>query len=665
MSDLRLQLAPFASRAAELARRLPAHAEGELLVKLKPQTALDGFMASQAFDGIQTVEHFQIPERMRQKFEGELLRLKLPEGVSTAEGMALLEQDPRLAYISANELRYASKTSDDERAGELWGLEKIQAPLAWERTTGSSNGPVIAVLDTGLDVTHPDIAPNLWTNKGEIPGNGIDDDGNGVIDDVHGFNATDGTGNPYDDYTHGTHCAGTIAAAGNNGQGVVGVNWQARLMPVKMMVKGTGTAADTVRAIIYATANGADITSNSYGGPYSQAEYDVFAASPLLHVCAAGNEGNDNDVSRYYPHDKPVGYPATFELPNVISVAASNPNDKLAGFSNYGAQTVDLAAPGTSILSTVPGGGYDTKSGTSMATPHVAGVAGLIASLYPEATADQIKTRILANVDVLPSLKGKVVTGGRLNAAKALEDDTTAPAAPAAGSSSATWKTANVSWTNSADDGATGQAATFSELRWTDADGKAMTHRLKAGEAGTVSQAELPLYPSNQARTLALEVVQVDNVANASAPSRVQVNVPAAKVANLEWTAEGAWAQIDTVDRKGVWTDDPSGNYKDRTNTSLTSKPFRLEGQGSQLSFETRYRVDPKTEDGVDVEVREVGAKDWKSVEQLVSYREWHRQTVDLSAYDGKTVELRFRLHSDGVKNEEGIYLDRISVAGA
>jgi hypothetical protein len=299
-----------------------------------------------------------------------------------------------------------------------------------------------------------------------------------------------------------------------------------------------------------------------------------------------------------------------------------------------------------------------------MATPHVAGVAVLIASLYPEATPDQIKTRILANVDVLPSLKGKVLTGGRLNAAKALEDDATAPGAPRPGDASASWNAAKLSWTNSGDDGAAG-TATFSEVRWTDADGRAVTHRVKAGDLGALSQVELPLFPSSQARMLELEVVQIDNVANVSEPSNVSLSVPAAKVANLEWAAEGQWSQIDLPNRKGVWTDNASGNYADRSNTSLTSKPFRLEGQGSQLSFETRYRVDPTSDDAVEVELREVGGKDWKSLEQLSSFREWHRQSVDLSAYDGKTVELRFRLHSDGSKNEEGVYLDRISVAGA
>jgi hypothetical protein len=664
MTNLLHRLDAIAPRAAELAKRLPAHVAGEVLVKLKPQADLDIFVGLQQHDGIHMVEHFQFPDQMRANFGGELLRLKLPEGVSTAEGMALLEGDERLAYVASNDTRVASKIPSDELHPELWGLEKIQAQGAWERTTGSRQGPVIAVLDTGLDVSHPDIASNLWTNRGEIPANGIDDDGNGVIDDVHGYNAVEQTGDPYDDYSHGTHCAGTIAAAGDNGLGVAGVNWQAQIMPVKMMQNGTGTVADTVRALAYATRNGATITSNSYGGPYSQPEYEAFAASPLLHICAAGNEGNDNDVSRYYPHDRPVGYPATFELPNVISVAASGKNDRLANFSNYGAQTVDLAAPGVSILSTVPGGGYETKSGTSMATPHVAGVAGLIATLYPEATPDQIKTRLLANVDIVPALAGKVLTGGRLNAARALEDDTTAPGAPTLGAAAGQWNAMELTWAHGGDDGPAGGEASFSEIRWTDADGRQMSQRVKGGVAGSAGRAQLPLFPSSQARQLDVWVVAVDNAANVSEPAQVQVDVPAAKVAALDWVSDGKWAQVDLPGRPGVWTDSPSGNYAGRENSSLTTKPFLLEGSGSQLSYETRYRIDPNA-DSVDVEIRPAGSADWKKLDENTSFREWHRQVVDLSAYDGQSVELRFRLHSNGGRSEEGIYLDRLSVAGA
>ena len=665
MQPLSIRLATIAPRAAELAARLPAHAEGELLVKLKPEVDLVSFVGLQQADGISTVERFDFPQVMKEKMQGELLRLRLPEGVSAAEGMALLENDERLAYVSTNELRTVSAEAGDPRRSELWGLDTIQAGKAWEQTTGSRNGPVIAVLDTGLDLTHPDIVANLWTNKGEIPGNGIDDDNNGVIDDVHGYNAVEQTGDPYDDSGHGTHCAGTIGAVGDNAEGVTGVNWQAQIMPVKMMVNNTGTAADTVRALIYATKNGASITSNSYGGPYSQAEYEAFAASPLLHICAAGNEGNDNDVSRFYPAERPIGYPATFELPNIISVAATNQKDRLAGFSNYGAKTVDLAAPGVSILSTVPGGGYETKSGTSMATPHVAGVAALIATAYPEATPDQIKTRLLSNVDPIPALTGKVVTGGRLNAAKALENDVVAPASPTEAKGEASWNSAKLTWNPSGDDGASG-VSSFGEVRWTDADGRVMTERLKTPASGSASaSAALRLLPSGESRVVDFEVRELDNVANASQPAIVSLEIPAARVAEVAWSGDGEWAQVDMPEqgRSGVWTDSPQGNYAHRSDSSLTSLPFRLEGVDSQLTFESRYRVDPHG-DAVKLLVREAGAEEWRQLEEFTSFREWERQAVDLSAYDGKTIELRFRLQSDGTRSDEGISLDRLRVAG-
>lgn len=643
---------------------MPAHAQGELLVKLKDGIDAAHFVDTALLGQAQMVERFEVPASMKEAFGGDLMRVKLPAGVSTAEGIALLEKDENLAYVTSNDKRVASVVPNDTEAADMWGLQQIQAPEAWEKTIGSRSGPIIAVLDTGIDASHPDLAPNLWTNRGEIPGNGIDDDGNGVIDDVHGYNATDGTGNPIDDIGHGTHTAGTIGAVGNNEQGVVGVNWQAQLMPVKMMVKGEGTVADTVRAVLYATANGAAITSNSYGGPYSQPEYEVFSASPLLHVCAAGNEGNDNDVSRYYPKDRPIGYPANYELPNVVSVAATSSRDRLAGFSNYGAQTVDLAAPGVKILSTVPGGGYETKSGTSMATPHVAGVAGLIKTLYPDATADQIKTRLLANVDVLPSLKGKVLTGGRLNALKALENDTVAPAAPQVDGATSDWNRAKVDWQHSADDGSEGAPTTFSELRWTDADGKASSLRLAGGAPGEAASAEIPLYPSATARRQEVQVVEIDNVGNASAAGTVSLNVPRAEVAGLHWKPEGTWGRVDLPGRAGVWTDSPEGNYANKADFSLATEPFELKGQNSELSFETRYRLESQS-DSVDVQVREAGSDEWRTLESYTAYREWKREKVDLSAYDGKQIELRFRLQSDSATNDEGFYLDRVSVAGA
>jgi subtilisin family serine protease len=271
----------------------------------------------------------------------------------------------------------------------------------------------IALVDTGVDYTHPDLAANIWQNPGETI-NGIDDDGNGYIDDIRGWNFVSKTNDPMDDNGHGTHCAGTIAAVGNNGIGVCGVTWNAKIMPLKFLdSSGSGYTSDAISAILYANRMGAPIISNSWSGTgYSQSLKDAIDASSAVVVCAAGNSGANSDVTPQYP--------AAFTSSNIISVAATNYNDKLATFSNYGAKSVDLAAPGVSIYSTTKSNGYKYLSGSSMATPHVSGVAALIKSQNPSMTAAQIESKILNNCDSLSVLSGKMVTGGRLNAAKAL-----------------------------------------------------------------------------------------------------------------------------------------------------------------------------------------------------------------------------------------------------
>jgi hypothetical protein len=328
------------------------------------------------------------------------------------------------------------------RFGELWGLENfaqtggtndadIDAAGAWDVNTGSGS-LIVAVIDTGVDYTHPDLAANIWTNAGEIPGDGIDNDGNGYIDDVHGYDFFNRDGDPRDDHGHGTHVAGTIGAVGNNGIGVTGVNWNVQIMPLKFLgAGGSGTTADAIEALAYAVANGAAISNNSWGGdPYSQAMFDAIAAARdagHLFVAAAGNGnifgiGQDNDAAPFYP--------AGYDLDNVIAVAAVDHHDNLATFSNYGATTVDLAAPGVNILSTTPGGGYGQSSGTSMAAPHVAGVAALTWDAHPDWSYDQVVAQVLGSVDPLPQLQGLTVTGGRLNAAAALGNPQPPPPPP-------------------------------------------------------------------------------------------------------------------------------------------------------------------------------------------------------------------------------------------
>ncbi len=427
----------------------PAFEEGQLLVRLREGSSLTGETVAEKY-GVSIAEDLT-PGGLLRSQEPKLLLVELKPGQDTLEMKAALAADPRVAYAELNTNYYlddqgqqppgqqpppqppAQNIPNDLKSG-LWGLHNtgqnngkpdadIDAPEAWHLHTGSRNGPVIAVIDTGIDYNHPDLKANMWTNPGEIAGNGIDDDGNGVIDDVHGFNAFANNGNPMDGHSHGTHCAGTIAAVGNNDEGVVGVNHEAQLMAVKIFSDGGSTnAAAIIRGINYATRMGARITSNSWGGgAANQAIYDAFNTSPALHIMAAGNSSGNNDVN---PH-----YPSNYDLPNNVAVAASDRNDNRASFSCYGATTVDIAAPGRDILSTVPGGGYASKSGTSMATPHVAGVAGLVASLYPEASNEEIQYRLYEGADKLSNWQGVVVDGRRLNAYGAL---TTAPPAPPA-----------------------------------------------------------------------------------------------------------------------------------------------------------------------------------------------------------------------------------------
>lgn len=312
--------------------------------------------------------------------------------------------------------------------GASAGAIDINAPEAWNLTTGSST-VVVAVIDTGVDYTHPDLAANIWRNPGEIPGDHIDNDHDGYVDDVYGWDFANNDSTPLDDNGHGTHVSGIIGAVGNNGAGVTGVNWNVKIMPLKFMDStGSGYESDAVAALEYATMMktryGVNVVAanNSWGGGGSSAALgDAIAAAGnagILFVAAAGNGGADG---RGDNNDTTPNYPSNYTASNVIAVAATDQTDRMASFSNYGATSVDLAAPGVNILSTTPNNHYASWSGTSMATPFVTGVVALLAAYDPSATAAQIKAAILAGVDHISSLTGKCVSGGRLDALGALE----------------------------------------------------------------------------------------------------------------------------------------------------------------------------------------------------------------------------------------------------
>jgi subtilisin family serine protease len=326
--------------------------------------------------------------------------------------------------------------ADDEMFFRQWGLfnsgqnggaagADISAMRAWTVTAGSDQ-VVVAVIDSGVDYSHPDLANNIWSRPPIIMAYRDDDlTPEGPVDDIHGFNLTEDNGDPMDDNGHGTHCAGIVGAEGGNGIGIAGVNWNVKIMPLKFMnAEGTGTTKDAIEAINYVIDRkragvNVRIISASWGSTAkSRALEDVIRRAGqegILFVAAAGNASSDNDQN---PH-----YPSSYNLSNVIGVAALNRYDELATFSNYGAKSVHIAAPGAEILSTYLQNGFEEKSGTSMATPVVAGVAALVLAQNPKMSVEDLRARLLKSVDQIPSLKGKVLSGGRINAAKAVGAD--------------------------------------------------------------------------------------------------------------------------------------------------------------------------------------------------------------------------------------------------
>ena len=357
------------------------------------------------------------------------LELVDPEpGVSVGAAVADLERMEGVVYAEPDGIVRQAATPNDPLLSYEWNLTAIRAPEAWDVTTGSAQ-VTVGVVDTGIDATHPDLAPNLWANPGESGGgretNGLDDDGNGRIDDVHGWDFVSRDWQPQDGNGHGTHVSGTIAARGNDAIGVAGLNWSSALMPLRVLGDdGSGFVSDAITAYAHAARNGARVVNASLGGSrFSRAEHDALAAAPnTLFVVAAGNDGADNDATPEYPCD--------YDLANVVCVAASGHDDALASFSNYGPANVDLAAPGVDIASTWPGGRYALLDGTSMATPHVAGAAALLLAHDGTLTVAGLRAALLSSVQPVAALAGRVATGGRLDVAAALSAPPAPPAPP-------------------------------------------------------------------------------------------------------------------------------------------------------------------------------------------------------------------------------------------
>jgi len=387
--------------------------------------------------------------------------------LSVEEAVLRLAQDPRVEFVEPDYLVGLTRTPDDPRFAEQWALHNTgqtggvagadaRAVRGWDLATDAS-AVVVGVVDTGADLTHPDLVPNLWANPGEVPGNGVDDDANGYIDDVHGYDFLNGDGDPSDDNGHGSHVAGIIAARGDDALGVTGIAWRGRVMVLKFLGSGgNGPTSAAIEAMLYAARMGARVVNHSWGGgPYSQALVAAFAAcgdAGVVSVVAAGNLGVDLEV-------QPV-YPASFDDPSMITVAATDAADGLAAFSNRGAVSVDVAAPGVQILSLAPGAQYQWLSGTSMASPLVAGAVALLIAHEPTLDPVSVRQRLIRSVWPLPSLQGRTVSGGRLDLVRLLatpEDE--APSAitdlriERVGSHGA-W----ITWTAPGDDGVVGRA---------------------------------------------------------------------------------------------------------------------------------------------------------------------------------------------------------------
>jgi subtilisin family serine protease len=409
-------LPAVAQRATVVAPAVP----GSVLVKFRTGTSARAVAAANA------PAHAAV-RRSFARLGLQHVRTSLP----VEQALKIYRSNPQVEYAEPDYLVRGDEAvfPDDDRFAEMWNLHNtgqtggtpdadIDAPEAWATQPGH-HGVVVAVIDSGIDYAHPDLVANLYRNDADCDADGDDDDGNGHVDDCHGIDTRNGDGDPMDDHGHGTHVAGTIGAAGRNALGVTGVAWHVSLLACKFLDADLiGSVSGAIACLDYVAGmreRGVNVvaTSNSWGlGEPSRALDDAIATSGVLFLASAGNTGADTATAPRFPCNSAD--------PTVVCVAATSNTDTLASYSNYGRSTVDLAAPGNAILSTWPGGDYRTLSGTSMATPHVTGVAALLHAEFAGLSTAEARCRLLAGADRLTSLARKTVSGGRLNAAGAL-----------------------------------------------------------------------------------------------------------------------------------------------------------------------------------------------------------------------------------------------------
>ncbi|MBA2647131.1 MAG: S8 family serine peptidase [Pyrinomonadaceae bacterium] len=488
-----------------------------------------------------------------ERFDGselvEGLRLARVRPEDTLAAVEAFAERPDVLYAEPNYIWRKDATPNDPRFSEMYALKNtgqsggsagsdIDAEPAWDITTGS-NSVVVGVIDSGVDINHQDLKDNIWTNPGETPNNGVDDDGNGYVDDINGWDFYHNDRTVFDNENgddHATHVAGTIGARGNNSVGTVGVNWQVSIMSLKVLGPGDeGTVSMFVQAYNYARTmreRGVNIRviNNSYGGSdSSQAARDAINQlnqAGILFVASAGNENRDNFS---FPH-----YPSGYDLPNVVAVAATDRRDFLASFSNFSPRVVSVAAPGSSILSTTPNNNYAVFNGTSMAAPHVAGAAALVCAASPNISLQQLRGVLTYSGDFVAALHDKTTTNRRLNVLEsvksALENDTTPPA-PAGNLQIASQEGRRVTlaWTAPGDNGTAGQAADYDVIFTNTTTGVKtfLPSRTLPAAVGTAQTTSVALPFRNFSGTIELRTF--DNAGNSSA-----VSVPVTISRNIE-----------------------------------------------------------------------------------------------------------------------------------
>jgi subtilisin family serine protease len=708
--------------AERLARKMAPHRSKQVLIKLPPDQEFSRSDREDLISDFQFTSgrELQMSSEMTQRLGGRYFLAELNRSLTVAEAVAALHEDGRALSAEPNyivtrdqvvldgagsrsvpseytppdnapiDLRPAQwNLHNDGQTGGVKGAD-VKALGAWAESKGS--GVTIALMDTGVDLENPDIAPNLWVNPGEIADDGVDNDNNGYIDDIHGINLVERRNPPDDDNGHGTYNATAIAAVeGNSEEGLIGLAPQAKIMSIKFMESsGRGDIAAAIEGIAYAEDHGARIVLNGWmSRTQNQSLFEVIEASSALHVCSAGNDGYDNDL-------RPA-HPASFPLPNVISVAATDHHDDFTKFTNRGPNSVDVAAPGRKIPVYDQKGELTLQGGASIAAAHVAAAGALVVSKFPNIDNASLATRLVYNGDPIPEDADRISSGKRLNAAAALRDDTVVPAAPggfevqAVGGSKL-----KLSFQTVSDDGGVSkEPVAFYEARISSrpivADDQVQDGTIGFSQATPVQLGleqdmvpgksvvtEFAVGASGNERNFHLALRATDKVGNHSEVTQSSVLVPKSRVlfeegfelapgANDGWTMEGDWARTPFAGRGTIVTDSPDGDYENDTNASLISPPIDLKNvRNATLHFDARYTIEPK-HDACVVEVETDGwfGKKWKKLTRLDGFSDWKNHEIDLSGYTGKDVRLRFRMDTDRDRVAYGIQLDHLSVSSS